>query len=250
MNKNTEISSRWLIAEGLQLRNEIFHRLVANKPLHDLKLGEFNKRIDLRGICVPEVSEHELPPFRNWRLQRLSGHLTFKNAVLEGMDFTGAKLPHLRFFNSRITDCCFDEARCEDWRLWATDISSTTFAGADLYSVVLGPWYEGRGNTHTSVNFQKADMSRLNSSTATYIDCDFSDAKLEKIDFESSGFIRCRFAGELREVVFWDHGFKTGKPDPNPTEDVDFSRAKLRWVEFRRLNLDCVALSRGMRTTS
>lgn len=159
------------------------------------------------------------------------------------MDFTGAKLSHLRFFNCRITDCCFNEAQCEDWRLWATDVSNTTFTGADLYSAVLGPWYEGRGNTHKSVNFHNADMSMLNSSAATYIDCDFSYAKLQKIDFQSSSFIRCRFAGELRDVVFWDHGYKTGKPDPNPMEDVDFSRAKLRWVEFRRLNLDRVSFS-------
>lgn len=69
MNKNAEVSSRWLNAEGLQLRNEILQRLAANKPLHDLKLGESNNRIDLRGICVPEVSEQELPPFRDWRLR-------------------------------------------------------------------------------------------------------------------------------------------------------------------------------------
>ena len=40
--------------------------------------------------------------------------------------------------------------------------------------------------------------------------------------------------------MFHDHGFKTGKPDPNPMEDVDFSDAELHWVEFRRLDLDSV----------
>lgn len=40
--------------------------------------------------------------------------------------------------------------------------------------------------------------------------------------------------------MFYDHGFKTGKPDLNPMEDVDFSDAELRMVEFRRLNLDRV----------
>ena len=63
---------------------------------------------------------------------------------------------------------------------------------------------------------------------------------MAKIDFQSSSFIRCRFAGLLREVMFYDHGFKTGKPDPNPMEDVDFSEAELRMVEFRRLDLDRV----------
>ena len=45
--------------------------------------------------------------------------------------------------------------------------------------------------------------------------------------------------------MFYDHGFKTGKPDPNPMEDVDFSEAELRWVEFRRLDLDRVELPKS-----
>jgi hypothetical protein len=40
--------------------------------------------------------------------------------------------------------------------------------------------------------------------------------------------------------MFHDHGFKTGKPDPNPMEEVDFSEAELRSVEFRRLDHDRV----------
>jgi len=63
-----------------------------------------------------------------------------------------------------------------------------------------------------------------------------------QVDFQSSSFIRCRFGGKLEEVIFWDHGYKTGKPSANQMEDVDFSHAKLRWVEFRRLNLDRVKL--------
>lgn len=85
-------------------------------------------------------------------------------------------------------------------------------------------------------------MRGLISPAATYIDCNFSFAKLEKIEFQSSSFIRCLFAGDIREVIFYDHGFQTGKPDPNPMEDVDFTKANLRWVEFRRLNLDRVRL--------
>ena len=41
--------------------------------------------------------------------------------------------------------------------------------------------------------------------------------------------------------IFYDHGYKTGKSDANPMEDVDFTNAELRMVEFRRLNLDRVA---------
>jgi hypothetical protein len=63
---------------------------------------------------------------------------------------------------------------------------------------------------------------------------------LDKVEFGSTIFLRCRFAGVLREVIFSDHGFRTGKRDPNPMEDIDFSAATLRWVECRGLNLDRV----------
>ena len=66
----------------------------------------------------------------------------------------------------------------------------------------------------------------------------FEGTRLDGVDFQSSSFIRCRFAGELREVIFWDRGFETGKPDANPMDEVDFRDATLPWVEFRHLNLD------------
>jgi hypothetical protein len=107
---------------------------------------------------------------------------------------------------------------------------------------VLGAWYEGRGDVYRRVNFSRANMRSIVCPAATFVDCDFGEAQLAKVDFQSSSFIRCRFAGLLREVMFYDHGFKTGKPDPNPMEDVDFSDAELRMVEFRGLNLDRVKL--------
>jgi uncharacterized protein YjbI with pentapeptide repeats len=101
-------------------------------------------------------------------------------------------------------------------------------------------WYEGHGGVFERVSFTRSDFRGANCTAATFVDCDFSHARLVKIDFQSSSFIRVRFAGELRDVTFWDHGFKTGKPDPNPMEDVDFSEAVFRFVDFRRLNLDRV----------
>lgn len=96
------------------------------------------------------------------------------------------------------------------------------------------------GDVYQRVGFSRANLRSIACHTATFVDCDFSNAQLVKIDFQSSSFIRCRFAGLLREVMFYDHGFKTGKRDPNPMEDVDFSDAELQWVEFRPLDLDRV----------
>ena len=234
--------ARWKTVDGMRLAREVFERLTAGQPLHDLKLGEHEGRIDLRGIHAPEVTFKEIPPSRNWSLQKLHGCLELRNIRLDGIDFSGSWLKYFRFFDSQIANCCFDDSDCGGWGLWSTNVTRSTFIRSSLRESVLGPWYQGRGNTYKFVDFSWADLRGLVSTAATYVDCDFGNAKLEKIEFQSSSFIRCHFAGKLREVIFYDHGFKTGKPDPNPMEDVDFSDAQLRWVEFRRLNLDRVRL--------
>lgn len=241
---NAEKRARWQIPEGVALAAEVLERLKAGRSLSDLPLGMHKGRVDLRGISVPEVTKEELPPFRNWALHQLKGYLQFRNAHFENLDFSYSRLEHVQFSHSQIIGCRFDRADCQNWGIRASNIVSTAFIGAKLNDAVLGPWYQGRGNVYDAVDFSQADMRGVLSSTATYVDCDFLNAKLDKIDFQSSSFIRCRFAGVVREVIFYDNAFDPKKPDPNPMEDVDFSKATLRWVEFRRLNLDRVRLPR------
>jgi uncharacterized protein YjbI with pentapeptide repeats len=165
----------------------------------------------------------------------------FDGIRLDGLDFSQGLLGNMRFFRSAFVDCRFDGAACQDWRLWATDLSNTSFVRADLRTAVLGAWHEGRGNVFRHVDFTEANLRATVCPAATFEDCDFSGAKLAKVDFQSSSFIRCKFAGLLSEVIFYDHGYKTGKTDPNPMLEVDFTDAELRMVEFRRLSLDRVA---------
>jgi len=233
-----QLRDRWRTPEGALLTQEVFRAFLAGEDFHGLNLGEHEGRVDLRGLAAPEV--RKLPPGTSIHL--LEGQLVFKSIRFENLDLSGARLNHFRFFNSTISNCRIDEAQCEDWRLWATDVCTSTFISSNLRQAVLGAWYEGRGNNFKFVDFSKADMRDVVSPAATFTDCNFSHARLERIDFESSGFVRCHFAGELRDVIFDHHGFETGKTEPNPMEDVDFTKAKLRNVEFRRLNLDRVYL--------
>jgi hypothetical protein len=76
---------------------------------------------------------------------------------------------------------------------------------------------------------------------AVFEDCDFTDAKLAKVKFEQCTLTRCRFAGELREVVF-DGRDLTDRPAPQPMDTVDFSDATFRRVEFLGFDLDAVTL--------
>jgi len=237
-----DLVGRWRTPDGERLAKEVFGRLTAGKSLRDLGLGEHDGRVDLRGISAPAPVQKGAREQQGWVIQEVGGLVKFERVKLVDLDFSGSRLESLRFFNATIANCRFDEARCQDWRLWAVDVTDTSFVGADLRKAVLGAWYEGRGDVYERVNFSRANLRSIVCPAATFVDCDFGDAQLAKVDFQSSSFIRCRFAGLLREVMFYDHGFKTGKPDPNPMEDVDFSQAELRMVEFRRLNLDRVKL--------
>lgn len=242
---NKGLASRWKTSVGEQRAEEIFARLLSGSRLDDLKLSEHDGRLDLRGIAAPLPERIKTFEKKGWVVAQLGGLLTFEGAKLADLDFSGARLESFRFFNSIVNNCRFDMAQCRDWRLWAVDVTDTTFVGADLRNAVLGAWYEGRGNLYQRVNFSGANLRSIVCPAATFVNADFGDAQITKVDFQSTSFIRCRFAGLLREVMFYDHGFKTGKPDPNPMEDVDFSEAELRMVEFRRLDLDRVRFPVG-----
>jgi len=238
--ENERPTSRWRTPEGERLAVEVFRKLLAGEPLDDLPLSHHQGRVDLRGIVAPPPDRLRAHDHKGWLVQELGGLVAFQRVQLTNLDMGGGRLNDLRFFHTTITNCRFDGAKCQDWRMWAVDVADSTFVKADLRKAVLGAWYQGRGDVFRKVDFSGANLGSIVCPAATFIDCDFGDAHVTKVDFQSSGFIRCRFAGLMREVMFYDHGFKTGKPDPNPMEDVDFSDAELRMVEFRRLNLDRV----------
>jgi hypothetical protein len=64
---------------------------------------------------------------------------------------------------------------------------------------------------------------------------------LAKVKFEQCTLTGCRFAGELREVVF-DGRDVTDRPPPPPMDKVDFSDATFRQVQFLGFDLDAVVL--------
>jgi len=240
-----DLAARWTTPKGERLTLEVFGRLLTGESLTELGLGEHDGRIDLRGIAAPAPDRLGAFDKKGWVVQGLSALLTLDRAQLLNLDFSGARLESFRFFNTTISNCSFDEARCQDWRLWGVDVTDTSFLGADLRRAVLGAWYQSRGDFYQRVKFSRANLRSIVCPAASFVDCDFADAQLAKVDFQSTNFVRCRFAGTLREVMFYDHGFKTGKPDPNRMEDVDFSEAELRMVEFRHLNLDRVKFPRS-----
>lgn len=194
------------------MSHTVFARLIAGKSLDNLGLGEHEGRVDLRGIAAPPPEQVQRPRKLGFLVRELRGLLELRRARLVDLDLSYARLESLRFFHSRIENCRFDHAKCQDWRLWAVETSDTSLDHADLRSAVLGAWHEGKGNTYQRVTFVRANLGKIVCPAAVFIDCDFSDARMVKADFQSTSFIRCKFAGLLREVMFYNRGFQTGKP--------------------------------------
>jgi uncharacterized protein YjbI with pentapeptide repeats len=132
----------------------------------------------------------------------------------------------------------------DDLRVWRTDFSNVSFRSADLRGAVLGGTSENdsRRNSFHDVDFTAADMRGTIYGAAEFVRCKFNHARLKKVDFQSSTFTDCSFEGELRDVMFWDRGFKGELFPPNEMKRVDFTRAKLRWSGFHRLDLEEVLL--------
>jgi hypothetical protein len=69
------------------------------------------------------------------------------------------------------------------------------------------------------------------------VECMFVDSKIDRVDFKGVVFEKCRFAGQLREVVFRRHASGGEALPANEMNEVDFRDAELRMVEFRGLDM-------------
>ncbi|MEU8230524.1 pentapeptide repeat-containing protein [Actinoplanes sp. NPDC048967] len=209
------LRQRWSTPDGRLLHREIQSRLAAGAGLDDLDLAEVDGKRDLRGFPAAAA-------VTQWR-----------GAHLAGIDLSGASLAGVRLFDCTLESVRLDRAVCHDWRLWGSTVADTTFTGAELRGSSLGAWREGRGNRYKRVSFVRADLTAVGSSAATYTDCDFSFARLDRVNFWQSSLVRCTFAGPLRDVVFDGRHLGEDKPDTNPMTEVDLSRAEFDGCEFR-----------------
>jgi uncharacterized protein YjbI with pentapeptide repeats len=232
---------RWTTENGRTVAEEVLARLMAGRPLTDLALGGHEGRVDLRGL--PALQPRRLQRFetQGWFVEELGDLIKFRGVLLENLDLSGAQVQSFRLHDSTVVGSRFDAANCQDWRLWGTQVSDCSFARADLREAAVGTWDKGRRNVWRRVDFSGADFRVGVSCGAVYEDCDFSGAKLAKARFEQCTLNRCRFAGELRAVVF-DGRELTDRPAPRQMERIDFSEASFRHVEFLGFDLQAVSL--------
>lgn len=234
------LARRWVTAAGRELAEEAVACLVAGRPLDGLGLGEVDGRADLRGLPAPVARRLRRFEAAGWFAEELGGLVTLRGVRLEGMDLRGAQLQSFRFFGSVVADCRLDGANCQDWRMWDTRVADASFAGASLRDAAVGSWHDGRGNSWRRVSFAKADFRVGAATGAVFAECDFSAARLAKVQFEQCSITGCRFSGRLSGVVF-DGRRLERRPEPGPLE-ADFTGAVFEDVEFLGLDLSGVIL--------
>ncbi len=224
------------------MSTDIWQRLIRGQPLGDTGAAKIDGRFDSRNLHIAEPYGLETIRTPLADVTVLGGITSVKGASWESVDFSSSRLPGLRFLDCQIRNCVFDRCRMKDLRVWRTDFADVSFRSADLRGAMLGGTSENdnRRVTFHDVDFTGADMRGTMYAAAEFLRCKFNHAKLNKIDFQSSTFTDCTFEGEVRDVLFYRWGFRGQRFPANEMNRVDFRRAKLRWSEFRNLDLDRV----------
>jgi len=227
-----------MISESLNL--EIWDRFFQKIPLDGLPLAIKEGRLDLRGLSLPEPDIIRRYKFADNAVTEITPAAVLQNVKWHNLDFTGSKLKGMRFFDGEVKNCRFDKCDLEGLRVWTTNFVDCSFKGANLKNSALGGVKDGKRNTYTGIDFSEADLRGTGYKATAFERCQFCNAKLVKIDFQSSTFVDCRFEGELSDVLFYNRGFEGEGFPLNEMVNVDFSMAKLHDVAFRCLVLDRV----------
>jgi uncharacterized protein YjbI with pentapeptide repeats len=223
-----------------KMNTEIWERLIHGGLLDRAEVPKIDGRIDVRNLHVAEP--HAIKKMRTniADVTFLGGVTSIEDAIWRSIDFSSSQLPGLRFLSCQIDDCVFDHCRMRDLRVWGTKFSNVSFRSADLRGGSLGGVDRDERTSFRNVDFTAADLRDIGCNAAEFVGCNFTHAKLDKVDFQSSTFTDCTFEGELREVLFYRRGFKGEQFPPNEMTRVDLRRAKLRWSQFRGLDLNDV----------
>jgi uncharacterized protein YjbI with pentapeptide repeats len=224
---------------------EVWERLIGGRSLERLGLRVKAGLVDLRGLVAPEPTAVRRYITASADVRELGELIVIRGAHWKGIDFSGARLPSLRFFDSTIEYCSFEGAKCQDWRMWGTTILNTSFCSADLRKAALGGVENGKRNLFRAVDFTKADLRQTAYISCDMISCRFVETKLSKVDFQGTVFVNCTFEGALDSVLFYRQAFRGEAFPANEMRGVDLRRATLRHVEFRGLDMSEVQWPEG-----
>ena len=232
---------RWKSPEGGLLAEEAIRYLTGQRRGLPDGIGTHEGRQDLRGLVAASPKVLGRVSAGNFSAEVAGGLVELRGVRWQALDLSHARLPSLRFFGSQILDCRFEQASCRDWRLWATEVSDSSFDGADLRDSAIGTWRDGRSNRWRSVSFDRADLRGALALGCDLESCTFRDSRLSDAQFQHVTMRNCTFSGAMKDVLF-DCRELPGKPTADVLVNVDFSEATFEDVEFRGCRFDGLKL--------
>jgi uncharacterized protein YjbI with pentapeptide repeats len=244
---SSPLANRWTSREGAALAREAIDRLVRGGRLDALGLASHEGRVDLRGIRFPAPAAGAPRRVGGVPMARLSGTVEVRDQRWEGVDLSHASLRDVKFFDCLLADCRFERADCQRWGFWGTTAAGCSLAGANLRGTAWGPTDPRRPNVLRGCDLREADLRSASVQRVVIEDCDFSQARLDKVTFAQCTIVNCRFAGPLPQVVFDGRDLgkdlqgrdRPGGPEPR---SVDFRDAVFELTEFKGYTLDDVTL--------
>lgn len=178
-----------------------------------------------------------------YEITRATAQTGLWGVTLRDLDLSRASLRGLRIGKCTLINCRFDQANLSDLWVSSSRFESCSFVGAKLPGATLGT---SDPVTYQRVSFVGADLSRATGGSATFVDCDFSDARMKGAEFWGTRFRHVRFRGKIENVTFAGRRTLVGLFGHEETlVDVDLSECDLRFVDFRDLDLGGVNLPNG-----
>ena len=232
---------RWKSSKGRTLAAEAIECLTGVRKGPPEGFGTYEGRRDLRGLVAALPVVRGLVASGQDAAEIADGLVEVRGVQWEAFDLSHARLPSLRFFGSQISGCRFDEASCRDWRLWASEVSDSSFVGSDLRDSAIGTWQDGRSNVWRAVSFDRADLRGALGLGCHLDGCTFRDSRMSDAQFQQVTMRDCTFSGAMKDVLF-DCRELPGKPTGDVLVNIDFSDATFEDVEFRGCRFDGVKL--------
>lgn len=197
--------------------------------------------------------------FDNCKLQHSDcSSMYFRNARLDTVDFTAARLydttlnwaeikkcnfthalaDHLQFTFAKCEDTDFTYASMSDDCLSGTEFKVCTFLGSDL-----------SGSAASKVSFMKSDMTQVDLTDVRLVDAVFSDSHIACCDLAGSQFCGGRIIQSQFNSCFFDHAvFSRVYFEDVVFSDCSFDRIFFQQCSFQRVKfIGCTIQSDGSR---
>lgn len=214
--------NRWSLTTEARQKVKAISRFLLKENTTDRDFSKMVARteeglLDLRGIPLLFEPGMELRKIR-----------------IRETDFSYAQFGHTILKECIFEHVIFEELHNSRWNERGCRFINVDFSKAKLHNAGIGV----NGSVYERVKFRGTDFTGASFIRPQFFDCDFSKAKLKKLDFNASNFVNCKFNGKLESVWFRryyplksdEQSF--GKAVPNEMRNVDFSKASLWDVMF------------------